>query len=509
MSRTIELGRAVLCSPNSQLQLWLTTLITLSPQHDSTNLHQLSKRVLLDYLIARNAWVCRGNGLHIMIELTVQGEPLGGNEMRELARMILNAQIWSQLNLRPSLPLNNFNEDALLPDSGKLQINISHSRIEPEMSDKKPHRLCLNVPFEDAKPPPNVSVLTLQSLQFSMEIVEMKAPRNSKKRKCSQRSSPSRNSSSPARKRLFDKQEVRAPEGSTIPFEPEGEILTTLNQQNDGETSARSSYLCIKRRKESVSDRTSILNYSRPIDLREVGKLVDAAMRLSISEASPRSTTGLKIVTNSFAGTLAEISPSLWSPGYLLAVSQRAHFVPIVSHSLNRATMLKSRSTSLQAKVETLRRTSSTTKVYHSSTRVDNTQDEDDTVTNLLKARLWIHMQKKLFETGTTAPLKSFCASDNILPAVPSSDDLLDESPVWKEMVEHEVPKFHYVYGGTDELDEEGYEIGFHPSSSDRNHPMASESVLWDTESKPAIESADDMLLGSTATRGTTKITPF
>lgn len=92
MPRIVELGRAVLASPNARLQLWLTTLINVS-QQQSTKLEQLTQHDVLKYLASKDPWVCRGNGMHLALELTVQGEVLEYTAARELVERISKARV--------------------------------------------------------------------------------------------------------------------------------------------------------------------------------------------------------------------------------------------------------------------------------------------------------------------------------------------------------------------------------------------------------------------------------
>lgn len=93
MSRTIELGRAVLDSSTAKLQLWVTTLITISPQQDSINIQHLSSQALLDFLLSGNVWVGRGNGMHFVLELTANGEPVESRHLGGLAEQIIKAPV--------------------------------------------------------------------------------------------------------------------------------------------------------------------------------------------------------------------------------------------------------------------------------------------------------------------------------------------------------------------------------------------------------------------------------
>ena len=93
MSRTVELGRAVLALPDVNLQLWLTTLITILPQSAATNIQQLRRSLLIDFLCSVDSWVCRGNECCINLDLTAQGEQFPGEEMDMLAMDLINAPV--------------------------------------------------------------------------------------------------------------------------------------------------------------------------------------------------------------------------------------------------------------------------------------------------------------------------------------------------------------------------------------------------------------------------------
>lgn len=91
--RAIELGRAVLALPSQNIELWLTTLITISPQQHSINLQQYTPNSLLEILSSGMVWVGRGNGMSIEIKLTLGGEPLIHNLLHDLTERIINAPV--------------------------------------------------------------------------------------------------------------------------------------------------------------------------------------------------------------------------------------------------------------------------------------------------------------------------------------------------------------------------------------------------------------------------------
>jgi len=93
MSRSIELGRAVLSSPATDHELWLTTFITISPQHDATYLQQLTSTEYLDALTSGAVWVSRGHDMHLGMTLSLRDELLPNKQMQDLANAVLHAPV--------------------------------------------------------------------------------------------------------------------------------------------------------------------------------------------------------------------------------------------------------------------------------------------------------------------------------------------------------------------------------------------------------------------------------
>jgi hypothetical protein len=93
MLRTIELGRAVLLSPSTKLELWLTTLITVSPAQDAIDLQHLTDNETISLLTSGNVWVQRASGMHLSLDITVHRERLNNDKLRQLANSIINAPV--------------------------------------------------------------------------------------------------------------------------------------------------------------------------------------------------------------------------------------------------------------------------------------------------------------------------------------------------------------------------------------------------------------------------------
>lgn len=93
MSRSVELGRAVLYLPASNLELWLTTSLTFSPQESADSIEFLKQKQFLDFLSSGQIWVSHGVDMHADLCLTHLGEPLAEQQLDALAQSIVSAPV--------------------------------------------------------------------------------------------------------------------------------------------------------------------------------------------------------------------------------------------------------------------------------------------------------------------------------------------------------------------------------------------------------------------------------
>lgn len=92
-AQSIEVGRAVLACPTHDLELWLTTLITILPSQQAIDSQQLPPYALLRHLSSGKVWVGRGNGMRLEIELKIRGEQLPHQEREELVQSLISAPV--------------------------------------------------------------------------------------------------------------------------------------------------------------------------------------------------------------------------------------------------------------------------------------------------------------------------------------------------------------------------------------------------------------------------------
>jgi hypothetical protein len=95
MTKTIEVGRAVLTSSAHHQELWLRTLIIISSSQPSIDLEELAPYTILSLLSSGNVWIDCGYGMRIEIRLTWRGETFPQRELQELMNNILQAPVSS------------------------------------------------------------------------------------------------------------------------------------------------------------------------------------------------------------------------------------------------------------------------------------------------------------------------------------------------------------------------------------------------------------------------------
>lgn len=181
-------------------------------------------------------------------------------------------------------------------------------------------------------------------------------------------------------------------------------------------------------------------------------ELTDAALRTMIAMDPVRPSAGIRLLAASPGPKLAQISPALFSPGYLTvrdgspvrwnllveslaeflgqAISHRTPFISTIAYtmsSLSRRVV----STDLQTKLAKL----SSLSPSPLNNTDDNAEQETpcgEKIRKVVKARLWRMLQKNLYNRGAARRLKPVKADvDAIHPRDP--DEMLDDNPLNQE----------------------------------------------------------------------------
>ncbi|KAF1849800.1 uncharacterized protein K460DRAFT_411618 [Cucurbitaria berberidis CBS 394.84] len=422
------------------LELWLTTLITISPQQDDINTQQLKPAQILEFMSTGNVWVRRGHGMHVELLLTLREEPLPYRQLQDLVEKILQAPVWEQLMLQPSLP-----SDVVL-EPGVIHLNINHAADGGPQEEQRRHRIFSDVPNSDVRSPEGFPTISLCSVRFRMDIVEAKQlPRAAnKKLKASARKSENvqledrpqdqelggvfdviSDETSPATTKLHT---TYTPTLVELPMERKRKKLSMTSSIRSNSSPTPRSDFQDGMELTSVSNRQpNTLTIITASDRGKLESIIDGALRLSVcGSLTNRSKSGLKIKASTFSRGLADVAPALWKPGYLPALSLRAQMVPTISRSLSRVACSRTMPLSLKNKLTEL------ITVPHQFpseilTHPDLVAEQNiGRLTSSIASRLWQHLQKNLVSKSATT-LQGFMTSSSGTTAHSESDDMLEE----------------------------------------------------------------------------------
>lgn len=160
--------------------------------------------------------------------------------------------------------------------------------------------------------------------------------------------------------------------------------------------------------------------------------LIDAALRLAITNLPPKALSGMKITERSSFKHLGDICPAMWSPGHLevtltdvyellsiwtdsrpQAIASRTIFLPTISHAISNSVQQRARSFSLREKLKEVARQETTT----------TTSDSPTAIQKAVSIRLWRLMQRRLRDPSAGKGLKSIQISDTTLPMSEPDDE--------------------------------------------------------------------------------------
>lgn len=88
----------------------------------------------------------------------------------------------------------------------------------------------------------------------------------------------------------------------------------------------------------------------RPFSQADTFDILDAGIRNAITANTTRSVKGVRLAGSESFKNLADIAPSIWSPGYRAAMSSRSLLLPTISHALSRAGIGNTKSITLRSK---------------------------------------------------------------------------------------------------------------------------------------------------------------
>jgi hypothetical protein len=381
MSTELELGKLHITIAKSNLELLSTTTAAFSridSQHEGSSslaleLHTLKRawvqrgrglklvvKVLVD---GKPPPSC---DLHILSIILCNAKVCADIYVAQ-TRLTSIAQLWSQLGLKASSitveeDLSKCSSNATVA----LRLHYSTTDIREQPKDTV-HRLCYTIPTTDVAPPPGIEILGLDAVKLELNISRKKTRRN-KHPRCKEKNevdveiSDLEMSSQPLLlirpQESFTLQCTPSDSGysslfSTQTSDSDNEMLLTGSNPVDEEeedmldcpvisicsrSEAYSNRLLSpelpqtnhlfdnfkhvsvdtnsKKRLPSIHDARNEFDQA-VIQLDCILSLVDAVLRLSITEKSRMLQQGIRVERHGIRSQLSNICPALWSPGYL------------------------------------------------------------------------------------------------------------------------------------------------------------------------------------------------
>ncbi|KAF1833360.1 hypothetical protein BDW02DRAFT_384012 [Decorospora gaudefroyi] len=426
MVKSIELGRAVLSSPGTNLELWLNTLITISPQQGEDNLLQLKNFQLLDFFSSSAAWVGRGHGMHMVLEITLGEEALAYEHLQPLTDALLRAPVWEQLRLKPSLPI----DAAVGP--GTVRLDINHAEHVRTQEKQKHHRLFPDVPAVDIQPPHGVPLFSLQSIRLSMDIIESSPRQRSTAKRSNTSPGESRNPHAEVEDSDMILHEMIAVDGvlhdtsrgagrkRKRPVTDTAVMTPSINPNKDTPSKRSRKELSTP----SLHDGSVSQNHTSS-NRADIENIVDGALRLSICGSLNKSPNNLKMKAGTFRLGLADIAPALWRNGYLTALSHRAHLIPTIARSFSQIAGVRATSISLKNKMFSLASTSRLGIKSNLTLEELSTGNSVAQLSSSVASRLWVHSQEALSNKSTSS--LQACVAPYVETAQSKSDEMLAE----------------------------------------------------------------------------------
>ena len=248
-------------------------------------------------------------------------------------------------------------------ESSKITVFLGDERAAHERSSRRLHSLGPPATSSEALAPEEVQSVTLDSVSLHMSIDRPLATghRKLKRRRIdSQRLSNASKSiypqevdaqnqsqTAPQLKQISTAPGVRAVSGllGVIGDESDSDLDLEIDERDiiSGPTSydklnamkGQSTTIKPPSLLKRSSSTSSLGQDAKSIDNDEILELVDTALRMAVSGSSKPSNEKIKLVEVNSSKYLEDVCPSLWSPGYLPAVSSRVVFLPTISHALD------------------------------------------------------------------------------------------------------------------------------------------------------------------------------
>ncbi|KAK5127470.1 hypothetical protein LTR85_006809 [Meristemomyces frigidus] len=349
---SVDLGRFDLVSTTSGLQLQLSSLAQFATSvEDDHDPESLTAQILIAARRQR-PWIHRASGFRLVLGLRMAGdieEAVSGETVERLTASIQKAQLWRQLRLTPTAVEVSSNDASGL---NIITISLSYDDEPQGPVRRRLHKIGADVPFYDLKPPSGVPAHALDVVHLALSI-----SRTSRRKRGKLDTGAEQNVAATDYRTLdsgasaaldWCDEELLGTEANVLANESDLDDLLLASLDDDGSQDAPSTSpgnsdgaedrevdLPAMLRKRSSSVSVPQADGEPGVGPEHMLQLIDAAVRLAISDTPKRLGKGMRVSYNETFKHLSDMAPSLWSPGYLPAMSDRALFLPTISHALN------------------------------------------------------------------------------------------------------------------------------------------------------------------------------
>ncbi|KAI9877717.1 MAG: hypothetical protein M1830_003029 [Pleopsidium flavum] len=461
----LNLGHFVHGYAKHNWQLAITTAIQVSGLRNFP--HVASNSQQLDLLTSRDIWVTRGESLRISIHILLHGKnfieaPAAAEVLETIGPVLRDAevQLWSQLRLLPSLSLPTISGRTPSGQIGDIVLTLAHvepSRPAPGYVKRRRH---YTANLSPARPPDGVPSAGLESVNITLDlsigrsrsrtksVERLEGPAgiirsdllalndgflNLEQEDCFQPMTSNqelysddgyrdRGCASQPRYPASDDEMLDDPSYTFINRFATSDCLEIPSTEEHDTSVARLRGLQIgsKVTNDGGAEPPLIADDS---DIQRLLELIDTALRTLICGKPIGTTAGIKVLSAPSRPRLADISPTLFSPGYLSAVSQRTPMISKIAYAMKSMQRWLASST-LEAKLASLELLPLSPLVAIDEP-IELMVHAGHSITAVVKARLWRIVQKRLYNPNAARRLKPIKPEGRIV-VLQEPDEMLD-----------------------------------------------------------------------------------
>ncbi|KAI9778801.1 MAG: hypothetical protein M1839_007891 [Geoglossum umbratile] len=407
----------------------------------------------------REIWFSRGQGFCISFRLLLDGKQLRTNDLRDagliedFAKVLRDAELWTQLQLQASLTLPSHDHYRSDNPPTDIVIHLNHFITGADALGSSQQATNISLfSSADVKPPPGIPIAIINEVQltlaFSTNIQGSPPPHKVPKRPKTE--SYFLNNEhwpipEPFDEKIWPPQSVESARHKgchgplprsedTVSLQPDSTSPSLRLLQPPREFPDRP----LKKRAADASESVAaeIASYRRP-QLEHMVLLVDVALRNLVTKNPFRTPPGVVLAGAAPEFRLSEVAPSLWSPGYLTAISMRSRFLTVISWAISFPMYSYVRSTALKLKLERLSSLPPSPIFYSQPTSTPeeshpHSQDYSTSaaIHSVIQARLWRLMQQGLYNPDAARrlkPVELISRHESDAPGRPSEMLLEDE----------------------------------------------------------------------------------